>query len=330
MSEQYLSSNISTNGLQSSRPRITIPLLALSPAEDAPSHGLTDDEHRVMDGIKPVSEDAHDTSLSRNQLFDDINDADDATMDEEEEALTPTVKLAALRRTTQSHNVISTSAPLSATPISDHVASPADEEQQTPTLKMPALTRPLPVPTDEPLQNDLSTDEKTTQAASLPVDDEAINANALPTDNREYEPVLQLSELDITCDVGINEVQISLEGSEADMMGEKQDVMNHAPTDEEFSEVDVDAMAMLLLPITNKLPVMLTASENTPVLDEAADNNFSEAMIDEVPSEVDEQKGSPTSPDDLQIDEEQDILTISAKEEAETTLDEIAANAASV
>lgn len=97
MSEQYLSSNVSTNGLQSSRPRITIPLLALSPAEDAPSNGLTDDEHRTMgginpvpttddehgtmDGINPVSDDAHDTGLSRNQLFDDINDVVDATMD---------------------------------------------------------------------------------------------------------------------------------------------------------------------------------------------------------------------------------------------------------
>jgi len=365
MSEQYLSSNVSTNGLQSSRPRITIPLLALSPAEDAPSNGLTDDEHRAMDGINPAPtpDDAHDTGLSRNQLFDDINDVVDATMDEEEEALIPTVKLAALRRTTQPHNLISTSAPLSATPILDHVASPADEEQQTPTLKMPALTRPL-APTDEPSQNDLSTDEKTIQAASLPVDDEAVNANSLPvddeavnanslpvddeavnanslpvddeavnanslpTDNREYEPVLQLSELDITCDVGIDEVQISLEGSEADMMGEEQNVMNHAPTDEEFSEVDVDAMAMLLLPITNKLPVMLTASENTPVLDEIADNSFSEATIDEVPSEVDEQKDSPTSPDGMQVDKEQDILTISAKEDAETTLEEVAANVA--
>src|SRR5579875_1419869 len=332
MSEQYLSSNVSTNGLQSSRPRITIPLLALSPAEDAPSNDITDDEHRAMDGINPVSDDAQDTGLSRNQLFDDINEADNATMDEEEEALTPTVKLAALRRTTQSHNVISTSAPLSATPISDHVASPADEEQQTPTLKMPALTRPLPVPTDEPLQNDLSTDEKTTQAASLPVDDEAINANALPTDNREYEPVLQLSELDITCDVGIDEVQISVDENKADIVKEEQEVMDHSHTDmgtdEDFSEIDVDAMAMLLLPITNKLPVMLTASENTPVLDETADNSFSEVTIDEAPSEVDEQKDSPTSPDDVQIDKEQDILTISAKEDAETTLEEVAANVA--
>src|SRR5579875_773972 len=335
MSEQYLSSNVSTNGLQSSRPRITIPLLALSPAEDAPSNGLTDDEHRTMDGINPASDDAHDTGLSRNQLFDDINEADDATMDEEEETLTPTVKLAALRRTTQSHNLISTSAPLSATPISDHAASPADEEQQTPTLKMPALTRPLPVPTDEPSQSGLSTDEKTIQETNLPADDEKVQENALPTGDSECEPIPQISELDITYDVGIDEVQGVMNhaptdvGTEAEIMGEVQGVMNtDVETDEEFSEVDVDAMAMLLLPITNKLPVMLIASESTPMLDETADNSFPEATIDKVPSEVDEQKGSPTSRDDVQIDKKQDILTISAKEEAETTLDEVEANVA--
>ncbi len=295
MSETHTSSNANK-----SQARITIPLPAPSLDDCAPS------SHDSYVYDTPYNNTNH-----NHTLHNSVEENDDTLADEDEEFLEPTVKMPTLRNTAQPQSAIhraTTTTPLPAISIPDEPDMPVDEEQQAPTLKMPTLTRPLPT---TPVGTDLSRPQAD---ASRPLTDVLRSQTAIPINGHD-ETILtipQLSELDVD-NIGIDisvgtdlsrpltEVSRPLTDVPHSLQSNGRDESVPTEAFDDFSELDIDDVAVGLIAITRKFPVTIKPVKQAEVQEELA-NEITE--VEEITAEANEVVSVPMSTDDVQDEAE--------------------------